>query len=329
MLFVSYRQFKNLNMHVYLDLNIFDMIERMGKNNNFSDADIKLYSKIEELILTKKITVPYSNAHLNDLFRGFLKNPNFIDGHLQNIERLTNNLCICQYWNKPNVTWHFRNIYEFFEEKKEERDLEADTLSELLISTGAPDVIGLYKLVPLEPNWKKGYQDPMFGIMFPRAKIENTAYALIEDIYAFQIKLKSDYSLYKKFKTYLIQSVMKLKNNQAFVDSIRSNFKDLPKHLDIFEIADLYAPEEKTLQNKTYSKVLDIFYKYDLKGYKTDGNYNNMFDDSLHTFYASHCDYFITNDDRCKYKAEMTYDKLKFKTKVIKADEIEYLTNCL
>ena len=223
-------------MHVYLDLNIFDMIERMGKNNNFSDADIKLYSKIEELILTKKITVPYSNAHLNDLFRGFLKNPNFIDGHLQNIERLTNNLCICQYWNKPNVTQHFRNIYEFFEEKKEERDLEADTLSELLISTGAPDVIGLYKLVPLEPNWKKGYQDPMFGIMYPKSRIENNQLALMEDVFDFQSRLKSDYSLYKSFKSYLVQNLTKHRNNPEMLKSIKSNFEGLPKHLDIFEI---------------------------------------------------------------------------------------------
>ena len=47
-----------------------------------------------------------------------------------------------------------------------------------------------------------------------------------------------------------------------------------------------------------------------------------MFDDSMHTFYGAHCDYFVTNDDRCKYKAEQTFKKLKINTVVIKADEI-------
>jgi hypothetical protein len=48
-----------------------------------------------------------------------------------------------------------------------------------------------------------------------------------------------------------------------------------------------------------------------------------MFDDSLHTFYGAHCEYFVTNDERCKYKAEQTYKKLNIRTVVIKADEIE------
>lgn len=56
--------------------------------------------------------------------------------------------------------------------------------------------------------------------------------------------------------------------------------------------------------------------------YKSDANFNNMFDDGLHTFSASHCDVFITNDDRCKYKAEKTFEKLKIKTLVLKSNEI-------
>lgn len=52
-----------------------------------------------------------------------------------------------------------------------------------------------------------------------------------------------------------------------------------------------------------------------------------MFDDGLHTFYASHCDVFITNDDRCKYKAEQTFSKLNIKTLVIKSNEIDNIRN--
>jgi hypothetical protein len=65
-------------------------------------------------------------------------------------------------------------------------------------------------------------------------------------------------------------------------------------------------------------QILDTFYKYDLKGYKTDGNFNNMFDDSLHTFYAAHCDLFVTKDERCNYKAKKTYERLGITTTVIK-----------
>lgn len=75
------------------------------------------------------------------------------------------------------------------------------------------------------------------------------------------------------------------------------------------------------LRNQKQVKIIETFYKYDLKGYKSDGNFNNMFDDSLHTFYGAHCNFFVTNDDRCKYKAEKTYERLQIKTIVIKASE--------
>ena len=306
-------------MNVYFDLNIFDRIEKKATLSKFEN---EIYTELENLVLTEKIRVPYSNAHLNDLFRGYQKNSNFIEGHLANIEQLTNNLCICQYWNRPEATWHFRNIFEFFDEKKNEWEFESNSFDELFTDNGIPNYAFAYKFVQLDKSWKLGYiQDPMFGVMYPKARIENTAYALMEDIYNFQLRLKSDYSLYKNFKAYLIKSIMKLKNNKEYIKSIRENFKDLPKHLDIFEISELYAPKENSLKNRNYSKVLDVFYKFDLKSYKSDGNFNNMFDDSLHTFYAAHCDFFITNDDRCKYKAEETYKRLRIKTTVIKAEE--------
>lgn len=314
-------------MYVYLDLNIFDRLEKISV---LKENEKPFYQDLINLIESGEIITPYSNAHLNDLFRGYQKNPNYIDGHLKNIEKLSNNLCICQYWNYSNVTWHYRNIFEFFNEKKEEWDLEADSLWELLESVGLPTFqLQLYKSVPLDKNWKKGYTDPMFGIMFPRSKKENSAYALIEDIYGFQHKLKTDYSLYKKFKTYLIHNINKLKNNKEYLKSVRENFKDLPKHLEMEDILNIHEPKNDQLNNKEYSKVLDLFFKTDLKGYKTDANYNNMFDDSLHTFYAAHCDFFITNDDRCLYKASKTYERLKIRTKVMKANELELLKNCL
>jgi hypothetical protein len=309
-------------MNIYFDLNIFDRIE---KKENLEENERNLYTKWENLVLSGQIVVPYSNAHLNDLFRGFQKNPNYIDGHLDNIERLTKNLCICQYWGNKNTVWHFREIREFFNEKNTEWEFEPNSFDELFDSDlGIPNPLLLYKMIPLPKEWKLGYQqDPMFGIMYPKSKTENNMYALMEDIFNFQSRLKSDFSLYKSFKANLMRSINKLKNNKEMLKAIKQNFKDLPKHLDIFEISDLYGPKSKTSENVNYSKLIETFYKYDLKGYKTDGNFNNMFDDSLHTFYGAHCDYFVTNDDRCKYKAEKTYERLKINTIVIKANEID------
>jgi len=309
-------------MNIYLDLNIFDRIE---KKENLKEEERKLYSDWEDLILSGKIEVPYSNAHLNDLFRGFQKNPQFIDGHLENIERLTKNLCLCQYWGRNSSTWHFKNIREFFDEKQKEWEFEPTSFDDLFDpEDGIPNIYLPFKYIPLPKNFKLGYrQDPIFGVMYPKCRVEDNMYSLFEDIFNFQTRLKSDYSLYKSLKVYLIRSINKLNNNPQLQKAVRQNFKDLPQHLDIFELSNLYGPKSKTSDNKNFSRLIETFYKFDLKGYKTDGNFNNMFDDSLHTFYGAHCEYFVTNDERCKYKAEQTYKKLNIRTVVIKADEIE------
>jgi hypothetical protein len=120
-----------------------------------------------------------------------------------------------------------------------------------------------------------------------------------------------------------------MKNNKDFIKSINSNFKDLPRHLEPIDILEAYTSNNKTSNNLMYSKVIELFFKYDLIGYKSDGHFNNMFDDALHSFYAAHFDFFVTNDERCKYKAEKTYEKLKIHTIVIRIDEVEKIKNCL
>jgi hypothetical protein len=164
----------------------------------------------------------------------------------------------------------------------------------------------------------------MFGLMYPKSRKENNYLALMEDIFDFQSRLKSDYGLYKSFKAYLVQNLNKNRNNPQIYKALKSSFEDLPKHLDIFEIEDQYESKTETSKSNIF-KVIETFYKYDLQGYKTDANFNNMFDDAMHTFYASHCEYFITNDDRCKYKAEKTFERLKINTIVLKASEYEHM----
>lgn len=314
-------------MTAYIDLNIFDRLEKIDK---LSDSEKLNYQTLFSLLTDKKLTTAYSNAHLNDLFRGFQKNPDYIDGHLNNIKKLTANLCICQYWGEKSARWHYRDIFEFFNEKVEEWEFEPNTYDDLF--SGKPlmkSVLELYKNIPLPDDFRKGYVEPMFGIMFPLSKIHNNYYALQSDIYNFQSRLKSDYGLYKSFKTYLLTSLYKLKNKKELISSVNSNFKDLPKHLELTDIFDAYTPDNKTSDNVMYSKIIDTFFKFDLAGYKTDGHFNNMFDDALHTFYGAHFDYFITNDERCNYKASRTYERQKIKTKVIKIDEIDTIKNCL
>jgi hypothetical protein len=314
-------------MTVYIDLNIFDRLEKLDK---LEEPEKSFYHTLYSLLKEKLVLTAYSNAHLNDLFRGYQKNPAYIDGHLTNIQTFTDNLCICQYWGEKQAKWHYRDIFKFFKEKIDEWEFEScsyDTLFE--DEPSLQQAMESFKLIPLPPEFKKGYVEPIFGIMFPLSKIYNNHYALHSDLYNFQFRLKTDYGLYKSFRTYLLTGLNKIRNNKELAKSVNLNLPKLSKHLELTDIFDAYTPKNKTSDNVMYSKVIDCFFKYDLAGYKSDGHFNNMFDDSLHTFYAAHFDYFITNDERCKYKAEKTFNKLKIKTKVLKITEIDTIKNCL
>lgn len=308
---------------VYLDLNIFDKIEKLDR---LEEDDKRFYKILLELLTGKKLITAYSNAHLNDLFRGYQKNANYISGHLTNIKALTNNLCVCQYWGEKVVKWHYRDISIFFKEKIEDWNFEPNSYEDLIgVDPELKNRVELWKAVPLPSGFKKGYADPMFGIMFPLAKVHDNYFALQSDIYNFQIKFKSDYGFYKAFKAYLLTNINKIRNNRELAKSLNLNFKDSPKHLDVISFFDALTLNNKTSENTMYSRVIETFVKHDFTGYKSDGHFNNMFDDALHSFYAAHFNYFITNDDRCKYKAEKTYSKLGIKTSVIKINEIEEL----
>lgn len=311
-------------MYVYLDTNIFDRLEKIDRLDN---SEQNLYQKLYDTIIDGKITVPYSNAHLNDLFRGYLNNPAFIDGHLSTIDAFTKDLCICQYWGYNKALWHRRNVREFFENKKSDFEDEPQTLADLIKEYPHMQItMEMKKRVPLPPQIKKGFKDPMFAAIYPLSKIYNTEAALVEDIFNLRIKLQTDYAFYKSLKTYLIQNA---KTNAELLKSVPKENVDIAPHLKLLDRAEESLKDNYTGENQQYSKVIDTFFKQDLVGFKTDGQYNNMFDDAMHTFYASHCDYFITNDDKCKYKAEKTFEKLNIKTKVIKIAELDTLLNYL
>ena len=111
--------------------------------------------------------------------------------------------------------WHYRDIFEFFQEKAKEWEFEPNSYDELFKDDPLmQSVLNSYKLVPLPAEFKKGYIEPMFGVMFPLSKTHYTQYALQADIYNFQSRLKSDFGLYKAFKVYLLTSLNKIKNKR-------------------------------------------------------------------------------------------------------------------
>ena len=312
-------------MLIYLDWNILNKIE---KKYELPIEEFKVYDFLENFVKLEGVFTPYSNAHLQDLIRGFKKNPIYIDGHLQTIENVTKNLCICQYWGKSNTVFHNRNVREFFQSAIDEKEYESDSFEDLL-KTDFPEANALLHLqhqllksLPVPADFKKIYQaDPIFNTIYPTTKSKMNMFALCSDLYNFSLLINKDYSIYRALRKFIIMTMNKYKQNEQILKQIKNTTAELPKYLNLDKVIDEVKIDSKSSKNPHYDKLIDTFFKFDIKGYKSDNAFPNLIDDSLHTFYASHCDYFITNDDRCKHKAIKTFDKLQIETITLTANE--------
>jgi len=318
-------------MIVYLDWNIFDRVQKI---DSLEESEKLIYQSILNSIKDKNIYVPYSNAHISDLMRGYNKNPDYIEGDLNILSELTNNLCIVQYWGNKESTWHYRDVNEFFQSSLNEVNLYYKSFRELIptieehkdLTNSIGDTIeATLRLTPLPDNFKSIYAvDPIFNLIYPKSRIENNCLALADDLLSFSRLINTDDSLYKALKKYVNQTRMRFikdKGLQKVFKSIGDATTSIPAHLIFDESWEQYIPESKSSKNKAYNKITDEYFKFDMKGYKSDEKFENMIDDSLHTFYGAHCEVFVTRDDKCHYKATEVYKKLKIPTQVMKPDE--------
>lgn len=316
-------------MNIYLDWNVYDRIE---KRLSLPSDEQQVYVAIYDSIKVGKYCAPYSNAHLNDLIRGYKKNPSFIEGHLHIIEDISNNLCICQYWKQSTPVWHIRSVRDFFRSAIDEKETQWETFDDLLeekyelsesVSLNPLMIMKpLLQMKPVPADFKKIYQaDPIFNVIYPRTKTEMTEYALCCDIYSFSTMLNKDFSLYKSLRKFLIQTLNNYRQNLQLVRTVNKINPDIPKYLDMDALLDKVEIKKATGFESAYDKFFDTFFRFDMKGYKSDNQFPNMIDDALHSYYAAQCEYFITNDDRCRYKAEKTFERLKISTSVLTAKE--------
>jgi hypothetical protein len=324
--------------NVYLDWNIFNKLEKL---DSLDESETLVYARILELIENGTISVAYSNAHLNDLLRGYLKNPTFVKGHLNNICRITKNLCIVQYWKRDHALIHTRDVNEFFEESCKEinwmpttfsglmeysiglmlediDDVEIEEADRRLIENNIQIIrnsVAAWEKMPLEKEFSDLFEvDPVFEIIYPRSKERMNYLALFDDVLDLNNKMTKDYSIYKSLKKYINAGRGYFENNPELIKQIDD---DVPKRLTFDETLEANLPKNKASQNVLYDQITDKFYRQDLKGHHSDEKFANMIDDGLHTFYAAHFDYFLTIDSKCQYKAAAVYKELGIGTHVL------------
>jgi hypothetical protein len=136
----------------------------------------------------------------------------------------------------------------------------------------------------------------------------------------------SNYSI-DRDKFMLVLGVDKNKiNNYSSKDVIdHINFL-LKKHGEILDFKNIIHLAGTNL----HEKISSIFNLLDIVGYWRDSptdksNLARMYD-AGHTFFASGCEYFISEDKRARNKAKVAYEFCNVKTKVLSLEELFSLT---
>jgi hypothetical protein len=306
---------------IYCDWNVFNKLEHA---NTLVGPERSVYMEIKRKAVVNELIVPYSNAHISDLLRGYLKNPDYTPGHLENITTLTKNLCIAQYWGETRPRWHYRDPGTFLNSTLEEQqdtspDFSSlyDSLDEPLLSASFEIRKTLLRLRPMPPAFQQIYQiDPVFNIMYPRTKIEMNMLAFCDDLYTFAQKIKTDFALYNQHKKMMINLKNRYPQLRKTITNTEQQLIGQPEYLKWDDVWEDLGKKFNASYNPQANQVMGLFTTTDLKGYRQDERFANMIDDSLHCFYAAHCDHFLTLDQRCFDKTILVYNKLKIATKV-------------
>ncbi len=308
--------------YVYLDWNVFNQIEK----NLSASLKNDVFSHIESAIRKGEIICPYSNAHINDLLRGYDKNPAFIDGHIDTLQQLTNGLYVCQYWGDDNIVWDNRNVREAFNEALEEFRQTPKTFNDFLnkeSTKGLKRMLDMMRHINLPSQFDLIFEsDPAFAQLFPKAKINKTMFSLLEDIFETSYKTKNDHSLYIASRKFFNQNKNLLTDYQSLLTPLNDSAKSKYMSDNLWE---KHGNKNKTSYNPFYQELTNAYCKIDFRGENSDAEFPNLIDDALHVFYGAHCSSFISTDKKCRYKAAVAYKELDIKTKVFTPDEFSLL----
>lgn len=284
------------------------------------------------------IIIPYSTAHIQDLLKGSDKEENIplIESDLNFIDELSNYNNM-QFEIKPNKTipkkGSAHNLFKGFKESESIDLLNPQTLKDSVDVLNNPT---LNKLIDTLYNQKIDVNfdlipEESYGIQlrkyFRRSKIENTLRNLMLDYSEFHKDLLKDPKIYqelkKAFRNYVGIDINNLMKSQEPIKLIDDVLKASPINKNFDELSTIDKTGKNEINSSFYMKYILEFTNLDMSGYHSDklknkNMYSNFSNDTQHSFYGGHCDYFITKESKLIEKSNLLYSKYNISTKAIK-----------
>ena len=300
-------------LKIYLDWNIITHL----KDEQNSDLFAFLLENKNKFIF------PYSKAHIKDLLVSKDANNNYYEQDFQLLAE------ICEH----HLLEHEHNINNPYPYKCYPKDYLEIKNAELELFSSGFSKCTFYKF--LDEN---GLNPDYFMSILKKEKIEPFVIPLINKTIGnladlFSLMFEYGPTLFNDKKTpKQIQSYIQTTTNDSQYRKIQgSNSTNIFKELDaaVFPQTNKNFVEliENPIAERSKSNLelfTSLYLTLNLSGFFSDKNRNlqNIYTDSEHAYYASSCDFFVSNDSRLREKTDAIYRQYNIQTKIISSDEL-------
>ncbi len=319
-------------IRVYLDWNIFSYLKRLGDVEEPYKSLKKILNSYSDILL-----IPYSFAHLNDLSVSYKqggkgKEMSMID--IENIKLITKDNALIFDYKKGTTEASVYDVKDYFFYLIENNIERPTTLTGLfdddIYDVGEDIEFKDFLKKIREPIFNAGFEEipEKFGFLekYFESFIENSNFEnLFNGFLTVFDALAHDDKLY----TGLRNSVLNEYNlNHDYKNSI-DVFFDLNRRLlkspykkTFEELQELISANTGDGETKSYQRVFsEHFIALDYLGFYCDKKINNLIQDSYHSFFGAHCDFFVTDDNNTYEKSKLLYKHFNIETKVCKSSE--------
>ena len=300
-------------LKIYLDWNIITHL----KDEQNSDLFAFLLENKNKFIF------PYSKAHIKDLLVSKDANNNYYEQDFQLLAE------ICEH----HLLEHEHNINNPYPYKCYPKDYLEIKNAELELFSSGFSKCTFYKF--LDEN---GLNLDYFMSILKKEKIEPFVIPLINKTIGnladlFSLMFEYGPTLFNDKKTpKQIQSYIQTTTNDSQYRKIQgSNSTNIFKELDaaVFPQTNKNFVEliENPIAERSKSNLelfTSLYLTLNLSGFFSDKNRNlqNIYTDSEHAYYASSCDFFVSNDSRLREKTDAIYRQYNIQTKIISSEEL-------
>ncbi|ESU19397.1 hypothetical protein FCR2A7T_20110 [Flavobacterium cauense R2A-7] len=325
-------------IRVYLDWNVFSRLEHNDE----------AYKRLTEILSDEsKYILPYSPAHLKDLYRSYKKvGMEGIEGHLEKIQKYSKSLFIV-YTIKHVLEFQFLDSKESMKQhaeaydEHEDFDFNVDKMMEAL----EPFSSMLDSLFKIQlPNFTaKQTDDEKVNKEIANTRSSELVKRLMgteetismkdmmQNLMTMSSTLYEDDS-YSEWREGFQQDIKvsgRIKDKRFNpMETLDENAQKLQKKdfMELFESM-LIGEDKKSF----FNKIIALVRQLDFHGFYPDkiekGHHlDNVETDYEHIAYATSCDIFIVNDNKTKAKAALAYELLKLNVRVVTPKEyVEFI----